>query len=159
MTTIELLKDFVQSMQCNMINCGELSIAVGIKDYLSSIENPQPSGGKSAEEMLKYNAFMNGGNTDAEKSFYKMGFNDATEQYANQQPVQGYSREDIEKAVNELAIESTAPDKETPDWMKSDIRRGIIRGIAMAQQPVNDGWVSELDKEMKLNNEIQLIIF
>lgn len=31
----------------------------------------------------------------------------------------------IEEAIIELGKKSTAPDKETPDWMKSDIRRGI----------------------------------
>ena len=28
------------------------------------------------------------------------------------------------KAIKELAKESTAPDKETPDWLESDIKRG-----------------------------------
>lgn len=37
------------------------------------------------------------------------------------------SDEEIEKEVEILAKESTAPDKETPDWMKADIRRGMIR--------------------------------
>lgn len=32
---------------------------------------------------------------------------------------------EIEKAIKELAEYSTAPDKETPDWLETDIRRGI----------------------------------
>lgn len=47
----ETLKDFVQSMQCNMINSGELSIHDGVEYYLSSIAQPSPS--VSAEEVLK----------------------------------------------------------------------------------------------------------
>ena len=33
--------------------------------------------------------------------------------------------EEIDRWVNELAKLSTAPDKDTPDWMKRDIRNGI----------------------------------
>lgn len=33
---------------------------------------------------------------------------------------------EMDKAVKDLAKESTAPDKETPDWMESDIKRGMI---------------------------------
>jgi pimeloyl-CoA synthetase len=36
------------------------------------------------------------------------------------------SNDEIEKAVKDLAKQSTAPDKETPDWMENDIRRGIM---------------------------------
>lgn len=35
------------------------------------------------------------------------------------------TEKEINKAVKELGEKSTAPDKETPDWMQSDIRRGI----------------------------------
>ena len=34
-------------------------------------------------------------------------------------------RNEIDKAVRNLAKESTAPDKETPNWMEADIRRGM----------------------------------
>ena len=37
----------------------------------------------------------------------------------------------IEAEVKRLTKESTAPDKETPDWMETDIRRGIYAGIKM----------------------------
>ena len=39
----------------------------------------------------------------------------------------------IEQAVKKLAKKSTALDKETSDWLESDIRRGIIWGIEYAQ--------------------------
>ncbi len=32
----------------------------------------------------------------------------------------------IGAAVDQLSKESCAPDRETPDWMKADIRRGMI---------------------------------
>jgi len=41
------------------------------------------------------------------------------------QPVEMPTEEETEEAIKELGKESTAPDKETPDWMLSDIRRGI----------------------------------
>lgn len=44
------------------------------------------------------------------------------------------TQEIIENAVTEIAKESTAPDKETPDWMKADIRRGIYAGIKLMQK-------------------------
>ena len=34
--------------------------------------------------------------------------------------------EEIGAAVDQLSKESCAPDRETPDWMKADIRRGMI---------------------------------
>ena len=40
----ELLTDFVQSMQCNMINCGELSIKDGVEQYIESINGMMPDG-------------------------------------------------------------------------------------------------------------------
>ena len=38
----------------------------------------------------------------------------------------------IEAEVDRIAKLSTAPDKETPDWMKADIRAGVKAGIALA---------------------------
>jgi Lar family restriction alleviation protein len=35
------------------------------------------------------------------------------------------SEEEMHEAVKRMAKESTAPDKETPDWLESDIRRGV----------------------------------
>ena len=32
---------------------------------------------------------------------------------------------EVSDAIEMLAKESTAPDKETPDWLKADIRNGI----------------------------------
>lgn len=47
--------------------------------------------------------------------------------------------DEIESHVDRLSKESTAPDKETPDWMKADIRRGILCGIGlMMRSPVSD---------------------
>jgi hypothetical protein len=36
------------------------------------------------------------------------------------------TKHEIELAALQLAQESTAPDKETPDWMISDIKRGMV---------------------------------
>lgn len=47
------------------------------------------------------------------------------------EPVQEPTEEEIESAVNELAKESTAPDKDTPDWMKADIRRGFKKALEL----------------------------
>ena len=41
----------------------------------------------------------------------------------NSLPVDFLQNEMI-KAIKELAKESTAPDKDTPDWLESDIKRG-----------------------------------
>jgi hypothetical protein len=35
------------------------------------------------------------------------------------------TEEEIKAAIKELGKKSTAPDRETPDWMKADIERGI----------------------------------
>lgn len=61
----------------------------------------------------------------------------AMEEYAQQQvknlnipavsnslPVD-YLQTEMIKAIKELAKESTAPDKVTPDWMENDIKRGM----------------------------------
>ena len=42
---------------------------------------------------------------------------------SNSLPVDFLQNEMI-KAIKELAKENTAPDKETPDWLKSDIKQG-----------------------------------
>ena len=42
---------------------------------------------------------------------------------SNSLPVDFLQNEMI-KAIKELAKESTAPDKDTPDWLESDIKRG-----------------------------------
>ena len=34
--------------------------------------------------------------------------------------------DEIEAKIKELATQSTAPDKETPDWLEADIRRGML---------------------------------
>lgn len=47
------------------------------------------------------------------------------------------SEGEISKAVKQLAKESTAPDKDTPDWMESDIRRGIMWAIQRLAPPNN----------------------
>lgn len=36
------------------------------------------------------------------------------------------TKAEMEAAIEELAKESTAPDKDTPDWIKTDIRRGMM---------------------------------
>lgn len=36
------------------------------------------------------------------------------------------SYEEIDTAIKELGEQSTAPDKETPDWLEADIRRGVL---------------------------------
>ena len=36
-----------------------------------------------------------------------------------------YLQTEMIKAIKELAKESTAPDKVTPDWMENDIKRGM----------------------------------
>lgn len=36
------------------------------------------------------------------------------------------SAEEIDAAIKELGKQSTAPDKETPDWLEADIRRGML---------------------------------
>jgi hypothetical protein len=36
------------------------------------------------------------------------------------------SAEQIDAAIKELGKQSTAPDKETPDWLEADIRRGML---------------------------------
>lgn len=43
---------------------------------------------------------------------------------SNSLPVD-YLQKEMIKAINELAKESTAPDKDTPDWMENDIKRGM----------------------------------
>lgn len=35
-----------------------------------------------------------------------------------------FLQNEMVKAIKELAKESTAPDKDTPDWLESDIKRG-----------------------------------
>lgn len=51
----------------------------------------------------------------------------AMEEYASQfkHEIKFPSEEEINHAVKSLGKESTAPDKDTPDWMMADIRRGI----------------------------------
>jgi len=43
---------------------------------------------------------------------------------SNSLPVD-YLQNEMIKAIKELAKESTAPDKDTPDWMENDIKRGM----------------------------------
>lgn len=43
---------------------------------------------------------------------------------SNSLPVD-YLQKEMIKAIKELAKESTAPDKDTPDWMENDIKRGM----------------------------------
>jgi len=43
---------------------------------------------------------------------------------SNSLPVDFLQNEMI-KAIKELGKESTAPDKDTPDWLESDIKRGM----------------------------------
>lgn len=43
---------------------------------------------------------------------------------SNSLPVD-YLQTEMIKAIKELAKESTAPDKVTPDWMENDIKRGM----------------------------------
>jgi F0F1-type ATP synthase delta subunit len=43
---------------------------------------------------------------------------------SNSLPV-NYLQTEMIKAIKELAKESTAPDKDTPDWMENDIKRGM----------------------------------
>jgi hypothetical protein len=38
----------------------------------------------------------------------------------------------IAEEVDRLAKESTAPDRETPNWMRADIRRGIVAGLRLS---------------------------
>jgi hypothetical protein len=55
----------------------------------------------------------------------------------------------IEKEVKRLAKESTAPDKETPDWMKEDIRRGIKAGIELASNGVQPDVLNLAQAELR----------
>lgn len=43
---------------------------------------------------------------------------------SNSLPVD-YLQKEMIKAIKELAKESTATDKDTPDWMENDIKRGM----------------------------------
>lgn len=54
--------------------------------------------------------------------------------------------DEIEKIVKELSKQSTAPDKETPDWMEADIRRGAIAGYSLSQ--------TEIESLRKQNEEL-----
>ena len=49
--------------------------------------------------------------------------------------------EQIEKAVKQLAKESTAPDKDTPDWLEADIRRGM--------KWMQDQWIAKMQAEIE----------
>lgn len=52
------------------------------------------------------------------------------------------TNEQIEIEIKILSKQSTAPDKETPDWMESDIRRGIKRGLELAGfTKTPTGWI------------------
>ena len=59
-------------------------------------------------------------------------------------------QEMIEQLVKELSKQSTAPDKETPDWMEADIRRGLEAGyqLALKQFPMTPPFTEMSFKEM-----------
>lgn len=83
------------------------------------------------------------------QDFIKKSTIEAMEAYHSQFTLPEEVEQKIESLVKELSKQSTAPDKETPDWMEHDIRRGLIHGYQLSQQQL-----LEKDKEISRLNEL-----
>src|SRR6185437_1701694 len=64
--------------------------------------------------------------------------------------------EEIENEVKRLSKLSTAPDKDTPDWMESDIRNGIKAGILLQQNKVSDVSAEKIINSIYKRHKIDL---
>lgn len=69
------------------------------------------------------------------------------------------SDEEIEQAVKQIGKESTAPDKDTPIWLETDIRRGINYAndrlsIVIAEQQKEIERLKEDNKRLAFNNGV-----
>lgn len=74
--------------------------------------------------------------------------------------------EEVKQAIKEIAKKSTAPDKETPDWMERDIQNGINWALnyvtqKLSQQPLSgEGSLrEEFELESKRNANGVLALF
>lgn len=86
---------------------------------------------KTAKEIKEELEKEHGWNFRSEENmemYYEL-FLDVQKVVLRQPPVSGslpfdFLQNEMIKAIKDLAKESTAPDKDTPDWLESDIKRG-----------------------------------
>lgn len=117
------------------------------------LDESQPSGGKSAEDVrIAADKWFSATEwIDADKNSFADGAKWMQEQYAHQQPVQGYSREDIIALLDWLTKEDSpyavCYGSETrfatnqDDLTTEQVFEVWNKIYGHIQQPVNDGWV------------------
>lgn len=87
------------------------------------LDESLPSGGRTFEQILEdYHVQLEDNRRDES---IKLAAEKYASQYAHQQPVQGYSREQVNEAMDKIETMETLENTMKPQY----------------QQPVNDGWV------------------